>query len=212
MKKIRMGVLISGSGRSLQNFSELISDGKLHAEIAVVISSKAGAYGIERCKKLNLPCFVIPRLKYRTTPEFSDAIAEILDKYAVELVVMAGFIHLFRISERYAGKVMNIHPALLPEFGGKGFYTDRVHEAVIKSGAVVSGCTVHFASNEYDRGPIILQRKVPILPGDTPHALADRVFAEECKAYPEAINMFAEGRMRLKDGKVVFTDKKQGRN
>lgn len=201
-----MGVLISGSGRTLQNFADMISAGKLQAEIAVVISSKPGVYGIERCEKLGIPYHVIPRQDYKETGAFSDAIADILDKYAVELTVMAGFIHLFRIPDRHTGRVMNIHPALLPDFGGRGFYTDKVHEAVIRSGAKVSGCTVHFASNEYDRGPIILQRNVPVLPGDTPHTLADRVFVEECKAYPEAINLFAEGRLQLKDGKVVFTN------
>lgn len=105
---------------------------------------------------------------------------------------MAGYLHFWKIPERYQGRVLNIHPSLLPQFGGKGFYGQLVHEAVLEAGVTESGCTVHFADNEYDHGPIILQRRVPVMPDDTPTDLAERVFRQECEAYPEAINQLIE--------------------
>jgi folate-dependent phosphoribosylglycinamide formyltransferase PurN len=117
---------------------------------------------------------------------------------------MAGLIHLYLIPEKYKWRVMNIHPALLPEHGGKGWYYHHVHERVLKSGARESGCTVHFADNIYDHGPIILQKKLPVLADDTPETLAARVFELECVAYPEAIQLFAEGRLKVQQNKVVI--------
>ena len=125
-----------------------------------------------------------------------------LDRYAPDLIVLAGYLHLFRFAPHYQGRVMNIHPALIPAFCGKRFYGLRVHRAVLDYGVKVSGCSVHFADEEYDRGPIILQRTVPVLEDDTPHTLAERVFAEECKAYPEAIQLFAEGRLTIEGQRV----------
>jgi folate-dependent phosphoribosylglycinamide formyltransferase PurN len=115
---------------------------------------------------------------------------------------MAGFLRLWRIPSDFAGKVMNIHPALLPDFGGRGFFGDRVHRAVLDSGATETGCTVHFADNQYDQGPIILQRRAKVLPGDTPAKLADRVFEQERIAYPQAIRLFAARRIELQNGIV----------
>jgi len=118
-------------------------------------------------------------------------VTQVLERYPIDLVLLAGFVHLYLFPPKWAGRVLNIHPALLPRFGGKGFYGRRVHEAVLRSGARESGCTVHFADERYDHGPIILQKKVPVLPGDTPESLAERVFQAECEAYPEAIRRVA---------------------
>ncbi|MEK7449828.1 MAG: phosphoribosylglycinamide formyltransferase [Planctomycetota bacterium] len=202
IKPINIAVLLSGSGRTLQNFIDLIDQKKLAAGIQAVISSKEGAYGLERAKKHNIPNYLIPRKNYQSTEEFSEAINQVLKKHPVDLIVMAGFIHLYKIPPEYQGKVMNIHPALLPAFGGKGYYTDKVHQAVLKSGARTSGCTVHFADNAYDRGPIIIQKVIPVLDNDTPETLAERVFQQECLAYPEAIQLFAEGRLKI-EGQLV---------
>ena len=130
------------------------------------------------------------------------ALAEILDDAAVDLVCLAGFLSMWTVPDRYLGRVMNIHPALLPSFGGKGMFGHHVHEAVLKRGCKVSGCTVHFVTNEYDAGPIIIQKCVPVFDTDTPDDLADRVFETECEAYPEAIRLFAAGRLDIADGIV----------
>jgi len=203
-KILNLGVLLSGSGRTLQNFIDRIAEGKLPARISVVISSKPDAYGLERARKHRIPAFVINRKDFKTTKEFSGAITQKLKEHPVDLITMAGFIHLYKIPPEYEGKVMNIHPALLPAFGGKGFYTHKVHETVLESGAKFSGCTVHFADNVYDRGPIILQRVIPVLDDDTPDTLAERVFKEECIAYPEAIRLCAEGRLKMKGNRVII--------
>ena len=196
MKQINLAVLLSGSGRTLQNFIDLIEQDKLPVTIQVVISSKKDAYGLERAKKHNIPAHLVERKQYSSTEEFSRAINNILKQYPIDLITMAGFLNLYLIPPEYQGKIMNIHPALLPDFSGKGFYTDKVHQAVLDAGVKFSGCTVHFADNTYDTGPIILQKKVPVLENDTTHTLADRVFQAELEAYPEAIRLFAEGKLQ----------------
>lgn len=173
---MRLACLISGSGRTLQNF---IDQG---AEIVLVVSSSAKAYGVERAKTAGLRVEVVEK-----GPAMSDEITRHIDDAKPDLILLCGFLHLYRFPDRYKGRVLNIHPGLLPQFGGKGMYGHRVHEAVLKSGAKESGCTVHVADLEYDHGPTVLERRVPVLPGDTPDALAARVFAEECIAYPEAV-------------------------
>lgn len=194
--RIRLGVLISGTGRTLQNLIDRIRDGRLEAEISVVISSRDGVPGIERAREAGLPTSVLRRREYRDDEEYGEAIARELDVRGARLAVMAGFLHLFRFPERWKGRVLNIHPALLPKYGGKGFYGRRVHEAVLAAGERESGCTVHWADLEYDHGPVLLQKKVPVLPGDTPESLAERVFAAECEAYPEAIERIGRGAAR----------------
>jgi len=200
---LRLGVLISGGGRTLVNLHEHIQHGKLNAKISVVISSLSKVKGIERANSIGLPVVVIRLKDYPDTDSFSDAITWTLEEAEVDLACLAGWTCFWRIPERWMGRVMNIHPALLPKHSGKGFYGHRVHEAVLAAGESESGCTVHFANNQYDAGPIILQRKVPVLPGDDADTLASRVFEQECVAYPEAIRLFAEGRIALKDGQVV---------
>jgi formyltetrahydrofolate-dependent phosphoribosylglycinamide formyltransferase len=192
---LNLAVLLSGSGRTLQNFVDLIKAGNLPARIVVVVSSVEGAYGLERAKQNNIPAHLIRRKDFPDKRTFSDAIAKCLSQYQIDYVLMAGFLHLFLIADALKGKVVNIHPALLPKFGGKGMYYHHVHEAVLKAGEKESGCTVHFADDVYDHGHIILQRSVPVLPGDTADTLADRVFKEECIAYPEAVRLLAEGKV-----------------
>jgi len=198
---LRLGVLLSGGGRTLMNFLERIAAGELPAEVAVVIASR-DCLGIERVRAAGLDTHVV---RYKDMPDaaaYSAAVAERLDAAGVDLVCLAGFLSLWEVPDRYAGRVMNIHPALLPRFGGEGMYGHRVHEAVLAAGCKVSGCTVHFVTNEYDAGPIIVQKCVPVLDDDTPDTLAARVFEQECVAYPEAIGLFAAGRLTI-DGRVV---------
>jgi formyltetrahydrofolate-dependent phosphoribosylglycinamide formyltransferase len=190
---MRIGVLLSGGGRTLENFFEKIHDQTLDAVVAVVVSSHPKAFGLVRAKNHLVPHCVVRREDFENTKSFSQAITSVLDGARVDLVLMAGFLKLYAIPPRYEGRVINIHPALIPKFCGKGFYGHHVHEAVIEAKEKESGCTVHFADNEYDHGPIILQRKVEVLEGDTPDDLADRVFEQECIAFPEAIRMFIQG-------------------
>jgi formyltetrahydrofolate-dependent phosphoribosylglycinamide formyltransferase len=202
IKKINLGVLISGGGNTLQNFIDQIETGKLSATIQVVISSKPGVVGLERAKNHNLRTSVVPYSSFHNVETFSSAITAELEKYPIDLITLAGFVHFYKIPEKYLGKVMNIHPGLIPAFCGHTYYGNKVHEAVINYGAKVSGCTVHFADNIYDNGPIIIQRAVPVLDEDTPKTLAARVFEEECEAYPEAVRLFAAGRLKVEGRKV----------
>jgi formyltetrahydrofolate-dependent phosphoribosylglycinamide formyltransferase len=189
---LRLAVLISGGGRTLLNLHDRILEGSLPARITAVVSSRAEAGGVERARRRGLPTAVVPRREL-SLEAFQEGLTRAVGE--AELVCMAGFLSMWRIPPRFEGRVMNVHPALLPAFGGKGMYGRRVHEAVLKSGETVSGCTIHFCDNEYDHGPILLQRRVPVLPDDTVETLAARVFAEECLAYPEAIRLFIEGRL-----------------
>ncbi len=172
------------------NIQERISANDLAAEIVAVVSSKSKAAGVDHAQKAGLPVHVVSRSDL-SGPAFHDRIENVLADAGVELVCMAGFNCLWRIPPRYEKRVINIHPALLPDFGGKGFYGMRVHEAVLAAGHTRSGCTVHYCDNEYDHGAVILQRDVLVLPGDTAQALADRVFEQECIAYPAAIELLA---------------------
>ncbi|MDR4507141.1 MAG: phosphoribosylglycinamide formyltransferase [Candidatus Brocadiaceae bacterium] len=201
-KNIYLGVLISGSGSTLQNFINQIEQGSLPAKIQVVISSKAHTQGLERARIHNIPTATIPYLQYKNADAYSCAITEELSKYPIDLIVLAGFMHLYKIPEKYTGKVMNIHPSLIPAFCGHNYYGNKVHEAVINYGVKISGCTVHFADNSYDTGPIIIQRTAPVLDDDTPETLASRIFREECIAYPEAIRLFAAGKLKREGRKV----------
>lgn len=193
-KKLRLGVLISGGGRTMINLHELAKVGELPAEVTIVIASRQ-CKGVERAESLGLPVQIVPYKEMPDTETYSARIVELLDAAGVNLVIQAGFLSLWQIPAKYEGRVMNIHPALLPDFGGKGMFGHHVHEAVIAAGRKTSGCTVHFVTNEYDSGRIILQREVPVLEDDDADSLAARVFEQECIAYPEAIRMFAEGKL-----------------
>jgi len=179
------------SGRTLQNLMDRIGDGSLPARISVVVSSHPDVKGLDRARAKKIPAVTVDYKGFEDAKAFSAAVTEELDRHPIDLVIMAGFIRRYLFPKKYEGRVLNIHPALLPDFGGKGYYVHHVHEAVLKSGAKESGCTVHLADLQYDRGPILLQKRVPVLPGDTPDTLAERVFQAECEAYPEAIRRMA---------------------
>jgi len=196
-KPIRLGVLISGGGTTLMNILEHIHQGKLNAEVAVVISSRSTVAGVERAKNAGLDVKIVRKKDYADIDEFSRRIEEELVAANVELVIQGGWLCLWKIPARYEHRVMNIHPALLPSFGGQGMWGRHVHEAVLKAGCKISGCTVHFCTNEYDKGPIIVQRACEVKNDDTPDTLAARVFEQECIAYPQAIKLFAEGRISV---------------
>ena len=199
---LRLGVLLSGSGRTLQNLCECIAAGQLDARVKVVVSSRPGVFGLERARRLGLNTKVVDR-RALSDQAFQDGITRALKEADVDLVCMAGFLSLWRVPADYVGRVMNIHPALLPEFGGRGFYGPKVHRAVLAAGKKESGCTVHFCDNQYDHGAIILQRPVPVMMDDTPETLADRVFEQECIAYPDAIRLFGAGRLHIECDRVI---------
>lgn len=201
---LRLAVLISGGGRTMLNLFEQIKSGKLSAKIALVICSRSQIAGHERAIAAGLDVKVIRKADYPKIEAFSEAIVRELDAVGAELVVQAGWLCLWHIPARYMWKVMNIHPALLPSFGGQGMWGHHVHEAVLAAGCKVSGCTVHFCTNEYDKGPIIAQRCCPLLPGDDADTLAARVFEQECIAYPEAIRLFHEGKINVEKGLAVI--------
>ena len=203
---IRLAVLLSGGGTTLQNLLDRCGDGRLHARVVLVVASNEEAFGLERARGAGITTLVVNRKQAGSLEEFSRQIFARCREANAGLVCMAGFLQLIQVPDDFLGRVMNIHPALIPAFCGKGFYGHRVHEAVLAYGAKVSGCTVHFADNQYDHGPIILQRTVPVIDDDTAETLAARVFAQECEAYPEAIQLFAEGGLRL-EGRRVLTSK-----
>lgn len=176
----KMAVLLSGSGRTLDNFHDRIGEGTLHASIEVVISNVEHALGLKKAEKYGYPA-------HHATD--SGAANEIIARYDVNLVVLAGYLKLYFPPEHLRRHVLNIHPSLIPAFCGEGFYGHRVHEAVKARGCKVSGCTVHFANEVYDEGPIIIQKCVALEDDDTADDIAARVFAAECEAYPEAINL-----------------------
>ena len=201
-KPIRLGVLISGGGRTLINIAECINKGTLNAEIVLVISSRCDAVGVERAKAAAMNVKIIRKKDCAGIDEFSESIENELNNAKVDLVIQAGWLCLWKIPENYTSRVMNIHPALLPSFGGKGMFGHHVHEAVLGAGCKISGCTVHFCTNEYDKGPIIIQRCCQVKESDDADALAVRVFEQECIAYPEAIKLFAENKLLVQDGEV----------
>lgn len=185
--KVAVGVLLSGGGRTFQNLLDRQRSGLLGIDIRCVVSDREDAFGVQRARRAGLPTYV--------TADGAKTF-EILRKHGVELVLMAGYLRLLPIPDDYQGAVLNIHPALLPRFGGKGFYGERVHQAVLDAGDSTTGCTVHLCDQEYDRGEILLQKEVAVHPNDTRESLAARVFEAECEAYPEAIELWANTRRK----------------
>lgn len=185
----RLGVLVSGGGRSLENLIASHRAGRLSADVSIVICSNPRAGAIARCTRLGVPVEVIERSSFASTEAYSAAIFDVLRAHDVDLVVMAGFLKLLSIAPDFEGRVLNIHPALLPAHGGPGMFGDHVHRSVLESGATESGCTVHLADNEYDHGPVVLQMRCDVEPDDTVDSLAARVFELEKEALVRSIEM-----------------------
>ncbi len=198
---LRLVALISGGGTTLQNLIDRVAAGTLPAVIAGVVSSRGEVLGVERARRAGLPVEVVTR-----GPDFASRVWAAVRRFTPDLVVLAGWLHLLPIPEDYRHRVLNIHPSLLPAFGGRGMYGRRVHEAVLAYGVKVTGCTVHFADDTYDTGPILVQKCVPVEEGDDPDTLAARVFRAECEAYPEAIGLIASGRVTVLGRRVIISD------
>lgn len=208
-KKIPIAVLISGTGRSLKNLIDRIEKGQLDCEIKLVIASTATARGVQYAEFAGIPIEIIERSHYESKEGFSETVFSSCTSYGVELVVMAGYLKLLHIPDSYHNRVVNIHPSLLPAFGGKGCFGNHVHEKAIERGVRLSGCTVHFVDNQYDDGPIILQKIVPVYSNDTAQTLNDRVFYDaECDAYPEALQLIARERITIRGRKVIVRPEK----
>ena len=201
---IRLAVCVSGGGTTLQNLIDLIRARRLRAEIVLVVASRPRIGAIERAQAAGIPLALASQARC-STAEFSASVFDPIEHARADLVILGGFLALLRIPALYKNRVINIHPALIPAFCGEGFYGTKVHEAVIESGAKFSGCTVHFADDAYDSGPIISQRVVPVLDSDTPSSLAARVFHEECQALPEAIELYAAGKLKIEGRRVQVT-------
>jgi len=183
----RVAVFVSGTGRHLENIAQLSADGKLDCEVGLVIANKAGIRALERAERFGLEALVLDPERALSRAEFSAQAFAAVERAGCELVVLAGFLRMLTIPDDWQDRTLNIHPSLLPAFGGKGFYGAHVHRAVLERGCEFTGCTVHYVDNEYDNGPILLQRVVPVQEGDTVDTLAARVFAEEELALPAAI-------------------------
>lgn len=203
----KIGVLVSGSGSNLQAIINAAQKGKINAEITIVISNKAEAYALTRAQKHKIPTLYIDPKNYKDKEEFTKVVTDELKTRGVELVCLAGFMCILTpyFAQNYPLKAINIHPALLPAFGGMGMYGHRVHEAVIASGVKYSGCTVHFVDEECDTGPIILQQVVKVKDSDTAETLAKRVLKYEHRLYPIAIKHFVEGELIVKEKRVFIS-------
>ncbi|HEX4793838.1 MAG TPA: phosphoribosylglycinamide formyltransferase [Humisphaera sp.] len=208
-KPIRIAALVSGSGTTLQNLIDRIAARQLNAEVRLAIGSRAGLKGIERAAAAKIMNFVVDRAEFGDCATFSRQIFSLCDDADVDLICLAGWRCLLDIPPKWVGRIMNIHPALLPAFGGKGMYGQRVHQAVLAHACKISGCTVHFVDNTYDTGPIIVQRVCAVQEDDTPESLAHRVFEEEKIAYPQAIELFGQGRLKIEGRRVRIAAKEE---
>ncbi len=200
---LKLAVLISGGGTTLKNLIEQIGAARLDARIELVVSSDPAAGGLSFARAAGIPTLVIERRSFVSVADYSQAVFDACRAATPDVLVMAGFLKFVEIPADFEWRVVNIHPALIPAFCGRGFYGRRVHEAVLEYVAKRSGCTVNFGDNQYDHGPIILQRVIPVLDGDTPETLAARIFEAECEAYPEALRWIASGRLRAEGRRVV---------
>jgi phosphoribosylglycinamide formyltransferase-1 len=203
MKRIRIGVLASGGGTNLQSILDSCERGEIDGEVVVVISNVPEAFALERARKHGIDAFAFPH-KNLTREQHEADIIECLEQHKVDLICLAGYLRVLTplLINKYAGRLMNTHPALLPSFGGGGMHGLNVHKAVLDYGCKVSGCTIHFVTLDVDGGPIILQKSVPVQENDTPEALKERILKEEHKLFPRAIELFAKGKLKI-DGRRV---------
>jgi phosphoribosylglycinamide formyltransferase-1 len=204
---LRIAVLLSGNGTTLQNILDRSAKGLLDVEVVCVVASRADAFGLERARRAGVHAVAISRKDYDSTESFGQAVWSEIRRHDPGLVVLAGFMSLIPVPPDFNNRIMNVHPALIPAFCGQGMYGHHVHEAVIEYGVKLTGVTVHFVNEEYDRGPVVLQASVPVLEDDTPQTLAERVQAQERELYPKAIQLFAEGRLRVEGRRVRILPK-----
>ncbi len=205
---LKIAVLVSGGGTNLQALIDARKAGKIPGgEIALVVSSSAGAFALERARRAGIPAAVLPRRRFAAQEEYDGALLALLEKNGVGLVVLAGFLTFIgpRVVERYRNRIINVHPSLIPSFCGPGFYGLHVHEAALRRGVKVTGATVHFVNEVCDGGPIILQKAVEVLPGDTPQTLQRRVMEQaEWKLLPRAVALFCQDRLSVENERVII--------
>jgi phosphoribosylglycinamide formyltransferase-1 len=211
---LKLAVLISGTGRTLKNFIDLAAEGQLPVDIRLVVSSTPKAGGLKFAQEAGIPTRIVRRQDFPAGAtgdlEFGNTIFTACREAGVDYVAMAGFLKLAPVPPDFVGRVLNIHPALIPAFCGHGMYGEHVHRAVLEAGVKVTGCTVHFVDNQYDHGPIIWQQPVPVFDDDTPDTLAKRVFEVEKEAYPHVLRLLAAGRIQLEGRRVTILPAKRG--
>ena len=210
MEKTKIAALVSGGGTNLQALIDAQKRGDLgNGVISLVIASKPGVYALERAANNGIPAVVLPRKEYDTITAYSRALADTMTAADIDLVVLAGFLTIFdeQVYEAFPNRILNVHPALIPSFCGKGFYGLHVHEAALEKGVKVSGATVHIVIPECDAGPIVLQKAVEVKQGDTPETLQKRIMEEaEWKILPEAVRLFCDGKITVENNKVYIGD------
>ena len=206
---MRIAIFASGGGSNAEAIIRAASEGRLSAEVGLVVSNNADAGVLQRAKALEVNYTTIDQRNFDSEDSYINALFNVLDENGIDFIALAGYLKLVqpKLINKYKNKITNIHPALLPSFGGKGFYGKKVHEAVLEAGCKVSGVTVHLVSESYDRGPIISQLTVPVLEDDNPESLAARVLIAEHQIYPEALQLFAEGRVKVTNNIVKIIDK-----
>lgn len=210
---IDVAVMASGGGTDFQSIIDAYESGEIDGEVKLLITNNPDAYCIERAKNHGIDHHVIDH-RGKGRREHEEQITEVLDDYKPDLIVLAGYMRILTddFVDRYRGKMINIHPALLPLFGGEGMYGEKVHQAVLDAGMKRSGCSVHFVTSEVDGGPIIDQRCVPVEEDDDPHTLAERVKEKEHELLPAVVGAFADGRIRLEDGEAVIIPEKDNKS
>ena len=204
MKNLNLAVLASGGGTNLQAIIDAVEKGELSAEVKIVISNNSKAFALERARKHNIQALHLSHKQFATSEEFDDKLLAVLKENQIDMILLAGYMKILSpiIIQAYRHRILNIHPALLPHFGGPGMYGIHVHEAVIKSGVKISGVTVHIVDEAYDHGAIVMQKAVEVKDDDTPESLAERVLKVEHQTYKEAIQLFAEDRIDIKDNRI----------
>ena len=207
---LNIAVLVSGGGTNLQALIDAAADGKIqNGKLACVIASKPGVYALERAAKADIPTEVLVRKSFPTAETYDDALIGTLERYQIDLVVLAGFMTIIsdRVIQKYTNRMINVHPALIPSFCGEGFYGLHVHQAALERGVKVTGATVHFVNEICDGGPIILQKAVPVCDGDTPEVLQRRVMEQaEWKILPEAVSLFCQGKLTVEGNQVHIAE------
>ncbi len=207
---LNIGVLVSGGGTNLQALIDAEKRGEIkNGKISLVIASRSDAYALERAKNNDIKTEVLLRKSFESTDAYSDALLELLENNNIDLVVLAGFMTIIssKVPQVYKNKIINIHPALIPSFCGKGFYGLHVHEAALKRGVKLSGATVHFVNEVCDGGPIIIQKAVEVKDDDTPETLQKRIMVEaEWKILPKAVSLFCEGKLKVEGNRVIVSE------